>query len=129
MKNRTHKSVLILLCIGSALAVQAVEFSDIRKNTEGVTTAQFEAYVAPLIGSRVYWKGWVNDVEAAVAGQCKVLINMDNPANGYSCYDVVVYLPDYKAMKLKPKEPITFNGKIEKISKFMGATVYLSDVQ
>lgn len=123
------KTMMILVCMMVAGLVQAVDFNDIRKNTDDATTAQFEAYVKPLIGSRVYWKGWVNDVEAAVAGQCKVLINMDNPANGYSCYDVVVYLPDYKAMKLKPKEPITFNGKIEKVTKLFGATVYLSDVQ
>jgi hypothetical protein len=129
MRIINRKSSILLLCIAVAGLVQAIEFKEIDANIKAMTSAQFDAFMNPLLGSRVYWKGWVNDVEAAVAGQCKVLINMDNPANGYSCYDVVIYLPDYKAMKLKLKEPITFNGKIEKVSKFIGATVTLSDVQ
>ncbi len=123
------KIMMAAMCMLVAGLVQAIEFNEIRKNTDGATTAQFEAYANPLLGSRVYWKGWVRDVETASGDQCKVEIDMDNPANGYTSYDVVIYLPAYKAMKLKPKEPISFNGKIEKISKLFGATVYLSDVQ
>jgi len=126
MKISTHKSAIIILCIAIAGLVQAVEFKEIDANIKAMTTAQFDAFMNPLLGSRVYWKGWVKDVESAIGGQCKVSIDM-YPPDSYSLSEVVIYLPDYKALKLKPKEAITFNGKIEKVTKFVGATVTLSD--
>jgi hypothetical protein len=128
MKIINRKSSILMLCIAIAGLVQAVEFKEIDANIKTMTTAQFDAFINPLLGSRVYWKGWVKDVESASGGQCKVMITMD-PSDSFSFSEVVVYLPEYKALKLKPKEAITFNGKIEKVSKFVGATVTLSDVQ
>lgn len=122
------KMIIAAMCMMVVGLAQAVEFKEIDANIKAMTSAQFDAFMNPLLGSRVYWKGWVKDVESAAGGQCKVLIDM-YPPDSYSLSEVVIYLPDYKALKLKPKEAITFNGKIEKVSKFVGATVTLSDVQ
>ena len=122
------KMIMAAMCMMVAGLVQAVEFKEIDANIKTMTSAQFDAFINPLLGSRVYWKGWVKDVESATGGQCKVLVTMEPPSDSYSFSEVVIYLPDYKALKLKPKEAITFNGKIDKVTKFVGATVTLSDV-
>jgi hypothetical protein len=120
------KSILLVICTTVAALVQAVDFSTIRDNSKNMTAAQFDEFKKPLIGSMVYWSGWISEVKSASGGRCKVLVDMDPPGS-VSVFDVSMTLPENTAKYLNKGQKINFSGKIDMIGKILGLTVYLEN--
>jgi len=107
----------------------APPFPEIRENIEGMTEAQWKAYLASLKAHRVgNWSGWVEDVNV-VGSTYELWVDMDPPDDVLSGYDVDFEIPEDKALGYQKDQPVRFSGVIESVSEFLGSvTVHLVDV-
>lgn len=120
------KTMMLMLCMMVAGLVQAVDFETIRNNKESMTSIQFDQFKSQTIGQIVYWSGWVDEVQSASGGQCRVLIDMDAP-DAVSVFDVTVYIPSAQAISLSKDQRISFQGRIKSIGTFLGMNISLTE--
>lgn len=107
----------------------APPFTEIRDRVEGMTEAQWKAYLVSLKGLRVAsWSGWVSDVDVS-GSTYDLLVDMDPPDDILSDSDVVFEVAESKALGYQKGQSVRFSGTIERVSEFIGSvTVYLVDV-
>lgn len=106
----------------------APPYAEIRANVEGMTEAQWKAYLPTLKGLYVEnWTGWVEEVNV-VGSKYELWVDMDSPEEMFSVQDVYFEIPDDIALALQKDAPVTFSGQIEAVTEFLGSsTVHLKD--
>ncbi|MBN1981480.1 MAG: zinc ribbon domain-containing protein [Chitinivibrionales bacterium] len=97
--------------------VSRISFTTIRANTLDMTEAQFNIYTKSLVGTRVVWSGWVDDVDEKLLGGYRLLVDMDGPSSPLRIKDVTIPIADTIATKFNKNERITFEATIDRISR------------
>lgn len=110
-------------------APTALPFAQIRQNVAGMTEAQWKTYLPTLDGQLVEnWTGWLDNVDQS-GSRYTALVDMDPPDDFLSTYDISFQVSQDLALQLKLDQPITFSGRIERVSEFLGSlTLHLADV-
>lgn len=90
----------------------SISFKEIRHNMEVMTDLQFEEYAKTLIGKRVGWSGYVEDVKQKFLGGYEVWIDMDSPDELFSVQDITFEVSREQALSLKKDSRIKFVGTI-----------------
>lgn len=122
------KTLLMIICIAAAFAVQALEFQTIRDNAKNMTSMQFDQFKRLAVGQTVQWSGWVDEVTLPSGGRCKLLVDMD-PPDALSVYDVSFRIQSTAAMRISKDQKLVFRGIIKKIDTgLFGLTVFLESV-
>jgi len=99
----------------------APPFAEIRSNVEGMTEAQWKAYLPTLEGMLVEnWTGWVENVNV-VGDKYELWVDMDSPDTLLSAQDVYFLIPNDIALELQKDERITFSGRIKSVTEFLGS--------
>ena len=106
--------------IKRAEAPTAPAYKTISDTAKSMTDLQFDRYADSLKGSRVSWSGWVKEVRSKTFGGYEVWIDMDSPEEALSVQDVYIPIPENTAVGLQKKQPIAFDGIIERISALLG---------
>lgn len=107
----------------------APSYEAIGRNVANMTEAQWKPYLKSLKGHQVVdWVGWVVDVDVKLSGQYVLWVDMDSPEAMFSVQDVYFPVSDTTAMVLRKGQKISFSGRIESVSEFMGSvSVWLQD--
>lgn len=105
-------------------------YEEIRSKVEGMTEAQWKAYLPTLEGNLVVgWTGWVEEVDVKLGGGYKLWVDMDSPDDLFSTTDVYFDIPDEIALELNLHQQVTFSGTIARASELLGTvSLTLEDV-
>lgn len=108
----------------------APPYEEIRSKVEGMTEAQWKAYLPALEGNLVVgWTGWVEEVDVKLGGAYELWVDMDPPEDLFSAQDVYFDIPDDIALELQLDQQVTFSGTITRASEFLGSVSFtLEDV-
>lgn len=95
--------------------ISSISFTEIRRNMKGMTDLQFEEYVKTLIGKRIRWGGYVEDVKEKFFGGYEVLVDMDSPNDLISVQDVTFEVSKEQALSFNKDSRIKFEGTISSV--------------
>jgi hypothetical protein len=95
-------------------------YSALRSAMETWTDARFNDAVRALVGSRVVWIGYVEEVTESSSGEFEVLIDMDPPSDSLSVGDVRFKVPREIALSLWRDQEVTFTGLLESVRNVLG---------
>lgn len=115
----------------STPAPMAPPYNEIRSTVEGMTEAQWKAYLPTLEGNIVAnWSGWVEDVDVKLFGDYELWVDMDSPDELFSIQDVTFIIPEDVALELQKDQKVTFSGVIDRASNVLGSVqIDLLDVE
>ena len=91
-----------------------------------MTEAQFKGYARSLVGKRVKWSGYVDDVDEGFLGGFEVWVDMDSPNDPVSVQDVYFDIDRSKALNLRRDSKITIEGDIESVIGLLGVTAQVN---
>lgn len=98
--------------------ISNINYFQIRKYMENKTELQFDEYAKTLIGHRIKWHGWIENVDSKIFGGYVTYIDMDAP-NSISIQDVSFDVSQKLALSLQKGKKITFTGDIETIDDIL----------
>lgn len=99
-------------------------YTEIREKQQALTDAQWKAYVKPLIGLRIQWTGYVEEVKE----NGELRIDMDPPSESFSTSDVYFRVPKEDVLEYDKDQELIFQGDIKSVTVFLTAvTVTLED--
>ncbi len=106
----------------------APPFTEIRSKVEGMTEAQWKAYLPTLKGMSVEnWTGWVEEVNVQ-GNKYELWVDMDSPDELFSSQDIYFPIPADIAMQLQKDQKVVFSGQIERVSELLGSiSIYLEN--
>lgn len=110
--------------------ISDIKLSEIKNNNKQMTDAQFDEYKEKIIGKKVIWNGYIEEVEKnSFSDNYKVWVDNESPDVAMSVQDCYLTdIPKEKALSLAKDDYIKFKGKIDSVTKFMGISVSLDEV-
>ncbi len=97
-----------------------------------MTDLKFDEYKKSLIGKKVIWGGWVDDVSKSTFLGVRFVARVDNenPATvSYTTPDFNLYISETQAKALKKGQKVRFIGTIDDFSEFIKLTVRFKQVK
>ena len=92
-------------------------YADIYDNRQDMTDAQWDNYRKPLVGLRIRWTGWVEEV----TDTGRIYIDMDSPDDAWSTSDVNFRIPEEDVLIYNKDQQVTFEGDIDSVSSLLGS--------
>jgi len=114
--------------IAEELGKGKIPFSTFREQISRLMDAQFKEWRVYLLGKRVLWQGWVENVKKEWYGSYTIFVEMDEISTASAEYDVSIVLSSNQkdlALGLQKGMEIKFKGNIYDISKTSGRLVVI----
>lgn len=102
-------------------AEPAPPFEQIRNTMLAQTDAQWNRYSETLVGKRVAWTGWVEEVNERVFGGYDLWVDMDSPGQVVSVQDVTLSVSEGIALQLQKDQRVHVVGIIDSVSNILGS--------
>ena len=102
-------------------AEPAPPFEQIRNMMNAQTDAQWNRYGDSLVGKRVSWTGWVDEVDEKLFGGFDLWVDMDSPADIGSVQDVTLPIANDLALKLEKGQRVQVVGIIKYVANILGS--------
>lgn len=114
------------LALSEALEQGNITFEKFRSVFDGFTDVQFKQLRGELVGKKVTWSGYVDDVKEKWFSGFAVQVDMDPPETFLSVYEVTLAvgsdMEDFVGTLTKGKQ-IKFRGRITSIRKLLGKLI------
>lgn len=94
--------------------ISDLTYQVIRIKRKALTDAQWDEYRKELLGLRVQWSGWVEEVKS----NGEIQVDMDSPNTVFSTADVYIRVPASEATKYNLDQKIKFVGDIQSVTSF-----------
>jgi hypothetical protein len=100
----------------------APSYWEIEENLKTMAETEWDGYVDEIEGTWASnWIGWVEDVHKTASGGYELRIDVDAPDVVFSGRNVTFDISDEMASQVKKDQQITFSGRIESVTNFLGS--------
>ncbi len=104
-----------------------LSYSEIRNKQKNLTGIQWDEYEKSIMGKRVQWQGFIDEIKPDITGANIVWIEMDNPPDAIS--DVFFEYPEEKSLDYSKGQPIEFQGDFDGGIEIIFFVVELKDAE